>query len=278
MPGVRGVEPIQHRFAYVGADLQDLYGVGPPRSSPPPRCRTPTSRAARARQLMATLAARPDRVLVSAETVHDFQLSRRPDHPAAPGRRAPSSTRRRRSTTSASPRSSRPRRRTASSWPTPTTSPTHRQRRRRRVPGRHRRPRHRRASPTRLRSQLGTAATVTDIATRARGSSGSSLTAVDLAGLTRVELGFALVLAAAAAGLVLGLGLAERRRTFAIATALGATGRQLGGVVCRGGRVVDRRARRAAPPPGGLSLNARQGPDRRVRPTAGVSHRSRGPT
>ena len=27
--GVRSVEPLQHRFAYVGADLQDLYGVRP---------------------------------------------------------------------------------------------------------------------------------------------------------------------------------------------------------------------------------------------------------
>ena len=29
VPGVRSVEPLQHRFAYVGADLQDLYGVRP---------------------------------------------------------------------------------------------------------------------------------------------------------------------------------------------------------------------------------------------------------
>ena len=29
VPGVRHVEPLQHRFAYVGADLQDLYGVRP---------------------------------------------------------------------------------------------------------------------------------------------------------------------------------------------------------------------------------------------------------
>ena len=69
---------------------------------------------------------------------------------------------------------------------------------------------------------------MTDIA-HTRDVVGSSLTAVDLAGLTRVELGFALVLAAAAGGLVLLLGLAERRRTFAIATALGATARQLRG-------------------------------------------------
>jgi putative ABC transport system permease protein len=60
---------------------------------------------------------------------------------------------------------------------------------------------------------------------------GTTLTAVDLSGLTRVELGFAIVLAAGAAGLVLALGFAERRRTFAIVTALGAKSRQLGGFV-----------------------------------------------
>jgi len=71
---------------------------------------------------------------------------------------------------------------------------------------------------------------VTDISTT-RQIIGSSLTAVDLTGLTRVELTFALILAAAAGGLVLGLGLAERRRTFAIATALGATRRHLRGMI-----------------------------------------------
>ena len=29
IPGVRTVEPLQHRFAYIGSDLQDLYGVDP---------------------------------------------------------------------------------------------------------------------------------------------------------------------------------------------------------------------------------------------------------
>ena len=65
----------------------------------------------------------------------------------------------------------------------------------------------------------------------ARAVAGSKLTAVELSGLTKVELGFALVLAAAATGLALGLGFQERRRTFAIASALGAKGRQLGGFV-----------------------------------------------
>ncbi|MDQ1386396.1 MAG: putative transport system permease protein, partial [Actinomycetota bacterium] len=56
----------------------------------------------------------------------------------------------------------------------------------------------------------------------------SSLTAVDLSGLTKVELAFAIALAAASTGLVFALGFAERRRTFAITNALGAKSRQLG--------------------------------------------------
>jgi putative ABC transport system permease protein len=82
----------------------------------------------------------------------------------------------------------------------------------------------------RLRGKLGTSAQVTDI-TSQRKVIGSNLTAVELSGLTKVELGFALVLAVAASGLALGLGFRERRRTFAIANALGARSRQLGGFV-----------------------------------------------
>jgi putative ABC transport system permease protein len=59
----------------------------------------------------------------------------------------------------------------------------------------------------------------------------TGLTALDLSGLTRLELTFAFILAGAASGLVLALGLAERRRTFAIAAALGARSRQLASFV-----------------------------------------------
>ena len=55
--------------------------------------------------------------------------------------------------------------------------------------------------------------------------------ALDLSGLTKLELAFAFVLAAAASGLVLALGLAERRRMFAIASALGARTSQLAAFV-----------------------------------------------
>src|SRR6266550_8436999 len=73
-------------------------------------------------------------------------------------------------------------------------------------------------------------ATINDIVTEQRITL-SGLTAIDLAGLTKLELAFALLLAAGASGLVLAVGLGERRRTFAIASALGAKGRQLGSFV-----------------------------------------------
>jgi putative ABC transport system permease protein len=73
---------------------------------------------------------------------------------------------------------------------------------------------------------VGTSAKVTTI-NDARGLVGSSLTSVDLSGLTRLELSFALVIAAAAGGLVMALGLNERRRSIAVATVIGASRRQL---------------------------------------------------
>ena len=84
----------------------------------------------------------------------------------------------------------------------------------------------------RVSSLLGpsSGATVHDIVTQQRETL-SSLTAVDLKGLTRLELAYALMMAAACSGLVLALGITERRRTYAIASALGARKRQLASFV-----------------------------------------------
>jgi putative ABC transport system permease protein len=73
---------------------------------------------------------------------------------------------------------------------------------------------------------VGTDAKVTTI-NDARGTVGSSLTSVDLSGLTKLELSYALLIAVAAGGLVIGLGLNERRRSIAVTTLLGATRGQL---------------------------------------------------
>ena len=228
--GVRNVEPLQHRFAYIGADLQDLYGVRPATIGAAGKLQDGWFAGGSAKGLMGKLGARPDSVLVSAETVRDFQL-----HPGDLLRLRLQNGRTKRFATVPFHYAG-----VAKEFPTaPTdsflvanagyvatatgsnaigsfliqtdgTNPTT-------VAGR-------------VRSLVGISAKVTDIGS-SRKVIGSNLTAVELSGLTKVELGFALVLAAAASGLALGLGFRERRRTFAIAGALGAGPRQLGGFV-----------------------------------------------
>jgi putative ABC transport system permease protein len=230
VPGVGSVEPLQHRFAYVGADLQDLYGVRPQTIGAAGKLQDGWFTGGTAQQLMDSLARRPDGVLVSAETVRDFQL-----HPGDLLRLRLQDSRMKQLKTvpfhyigvakefPTAPKDSffvanqsYVARATGSDAvgaflvQTDGTSPS--------------------VVSQRLRSRLGTSAQVTDIVNQ-RKVVGSNLTAVELSGLTKVELGFALALAVAASGLALGLGFKERRRTFAIASALGAKRRQLGGFV-----------------------------------------------
>ena len=74
VPGVRAVEPVQHRFAYVGAELQDLYGVRPGSIGAVTALQDTYFQGGSAAALLDTLAAAPDSILVSAETVKDYQL------------------------------------------------------------------------------------------------------------------------------------------------------------------------------------------------------------
>jgi len=230
VPGVKGVEPLQHRFAYVGSDLQDLYGVRPGTVTKATALQDAYFTGGTARRLMATLAARPDSILVSAETVKDFQLrpgdllnlrlqdgrTKRfttvPFHYAGVVKEFPTAPKDSFFVANASYVARSTGSDAVGAFLVDTGG------------------RHIGATADRIRHRLGPSATVTDLATT-RTVVGSSLTAVDLSGLTRVELAFALLLSAAAGGLVLAVGLAERRRTFAIATALGGTGRRLRGFV-----------------------------------------------
>ncbi|WP_327273786.1 ABC transporter permease [Streptomyces sp. NBC_01224] len=230
VPGVRHVEPLQHRFAYVGADLQDLYGVRPASIVSAGRLQNAYFSGGTAQSLMDSLGRRQDGLLVSAETAHDFQL-----HPGDQVRLRLTDARTGQLRTIAfhfqgvvkefptAPKDSFLI--ANASYIARTTGSG--------------------AAGTLLADTGGTGQRqVADLAKKALGPSahvtdlpssqavvGSSLTAVDLAGLTRVELGFALVIGAAAGGLVLALGLAERRRTLALASVLGARGRQLSGFV-----------------------------------------------
>ncbi|MEO6715345.1 MAG: ABC transporter permease, partial [Mycobacteriales bacterium] len=74
-PGVAHVEPLQHRYAYVGTDLQDLYGVDPATISKATSLQDAYFQGGTASELLAKLAATPDGVLVSSETVTDYQLT-----------------------------------------------------------------------------------------------------------------------------------------------------------------------------------------------------------
>ncbi|WP_296607114.1 ABC transporter permease, partial [Nocardioides sp.] len=73
--GVRSVEPMLHRFAYVGNDLQDVYGIDATGITRATHLQDSYFQQATATQALAGLQARPDGILVSAETVNDFQLS-----------------------------------------------------------------------------------------------------------------------------------------------------------------------------------------------------------
>ena len=75
VPGVSSVEPLQHRYAYIGSDLQDLYGVRPATVVGATRLQDAYFTGATASQLMSILARQPDGILVSAETARDFQLN-----------------------------------------------------------------------------------------------------------------------------------------------------------------------------------------------------------
>ena len=228
IPGVLAAQPMQHRFAYVGNDLQDLYGIDPRHIGEATRMSNAFFGGGDASATLDALARSMDGVLVSEETVRDFQLHPGDqlnlrlqfarDHqyhvvrfhfvgvirefPTAP----------------------------ADSFLVANTSYLVQQTgtdaaetvllRVNGSPG---------AVATRVRAIVREipGAKVTDLGSVQRAIS-SSLTAIDLQGLTRLELALAILLVAASTGLILGLGLAERRRMFAILTGLGARASQLG--------------------------------------------------
>ncbi|HST55217.1 MAG TPA: ABC transporter permease [Solirubrobacteraceae bacterium] len=228
--GVKSVEPLQHRFAYVGADLQDLYGVRPQSIGAAGKLQNGWFAGASAKALMDSLAKRPDGVLVSAETVKDFQLQQGdllrlrlqdgrtkqfktvPFHYIGVAKEFPTAPKDSFFVTNQGYVAKATGSDAVGAFLVQTDGTR---------PG---------VVSQRLRQRLGASAQVTDIVNQ-RKVVGSNLTAVELSGLTKLELGFALALAVAASGLALGLGFTERRRTFAIASAVGAKHRQLGGFI-----------------------------------------------
>jgi putative ABC transport system permease protein len=228
IPGVGAAEPMQHRYAFVGNDLQDLYGIDPRTITNA----TPMSDAFfgnnNARATLDALARTPDGVLVSEETVQTYQLhlgdpltlrlQNARTHQYQPVRFTFAGVAREFPT---APKDSFLV--ANASYVAQATGTGAAEIVLLRVrPGAIESVA---AAARRIAAPLP-GATVTTIL-EAQRKVGSSLTAVDLRALTAVELFFAVVFVAASTGLMLALGFSERLRTFAVLSALGAKDPQL---------------------------------------------------
>ncbi|MDN5927073.1 MAG: ABC transporter permease [Hyphomicrobiales bacterium] len=227
LSGTAFAEPMQHRFAYVGADLQDLYGIDPTRIGRATSLSDAYFSGGGASTILAGLAATPNGVLVSEETVQDFQLqpgdtinlrlldARDHQYHAVPfkfigvAREFPTAPKDSFLVANAA----------YVARMTGTDAAEYVLMRAKIDPA---------LLAQQARAALGTdpSLKVADIGQAAH-LIGSSLTAVDLGGLTTIELSFSVVMAAAAAGLMLALGFIERRRSFGILNAIGAKPGQL---------------------------------------------------
>jgi len=231
---VLAVEQVAHRLAYVGPDLQDLYGIDPAtigRAAPLQDAFTPGSSVV---GVLKRLASTPDGVLLSQETLHDYQL-----------RTGDLIRLRLKNTTGAyqtlpfhvvgvvTEFATAPR----DSFVLANRSYLAR------VTGlntvqtlliRTDRPKQVAAS---IHPPAG--ALVNDItAPRITVPSASGLAAGSLAGLARLTLGFGLLLATASAGLVLTVGAAQRRRSLVALAVLGASSRQRTGFLWTEARAI----------------------------------------
>lgn len=238
VPGVRAARAMIHRFAYVGKDLQDIYGVDARTIGDATDLSDAFFGNNDARATMAKLASQPDAALLSQETVNDFQLQlgdtinlrlqNARDHQYHPvpfhfvGVVREFSTAPHDSFILAN-----------GEYVAQQTGDTAREvvLIRGNVP-----PKQLAAAILPIAAGLP-GARVTDLGSVQQTIS-SSLTAVDLHGLTWIELSFAILLIAGASGLVLGLGLIERRRDFALLVAMGATPQQIGAFLWTEGLIV----------------------------------------
>ena len=238
VPGVQAARAMIHRYAYVGNDLQDIYGVNALNIGDAADLANAFFTSNDASGTMAKLAAQPDGVLLSQETVNDFQLKlgdlvnlrlqSSKDHQYHPvpfhfiGVVREFSTAPKDSFILANEGY------VASQTGEPAREVVL-------IRGN--------VPPAQLARSIEPIAAklpgarVTDLGSVLKSIS-SSLTAVDLHGLTWIELSFAILLIAGASGLVLGLGLIERRRDFALLAAMGAKGRQLGSFLWTEGLII----------------------------------------
>jgi putative ABC transport system permease protein len=231
LPGVAGFTSLQHRFAYVGTDLQDLFGIDASSFTSATQISDAFFAGVTAKDALHRLAVQRNAILVSAETALSYglkpgssivlrlQFARDHRYHAVPFvfigvvREFPTAPHDSFFIANAP-------------YVAEMTGDASRQTILARASGR----------PSSVAGEIrrlvpaSSGVVVTSIDQQLSNVT-SGLTTVDLSGLTGLELALAFLLAAAASGMVLALGLSERRRTFAIAAGLGARGRDLASFV-----------------------------------------------
>jgi len=230
VPGVAATSAVDHSYAYVGPDLQDTFGIEPNTISRATTLRDSYFLGGGAGTMLARLRERPDGILVSKETIADYSLkvgdllrlrvldhrSGRfrvvPFHVVGTVQEFPSAPRdsfmvANLSYLSRADRAGGPNVVFAKASEDPATVAS------------------RVASATRSDGVV-----VKDIRQQAA-QTVSSITTVDLTGISHLEEAFAIVLAAAAMWLFVGLAVNERRHEFATMAAVGASLREVGAFV-----------------------------------------------
>ncbi len=220
IPGSAGVTALDHSYAYVGPDLQDIFGIDPSTLTRGTSLRDSYFLGGTARQMVSSLARTPDGILVSRETISDYSvrpgdllklrlLDRRsgrfhvvPFHVVGVVQEFPSAPRDSFMVANLAYVQQ------ATHDPGPNVvfvdasgNPV--------------------ALSNRIAAETRSDGTVVRNIRHQTQQTVSSITTVDLGGISRIEGAFALVLAAAAMALFVGVGLAERRQEFATMAALG---------------------------------------------------------
>jgi len=225
IPGVAGVTPVDHSYAYVGPDLQDTFGIDAATFTRGSNLRDSYFAGGTASQMLARLRASRDGIVVSKETIADYSLSlgdllklRVLDHSTGRFRIAPFHVVGIVQEFPSAPHDSFMVTNLAY-----LQSVTH-------DPGPNVLFVAAKNDPSAVARRVAEAGKHDGVAVRdiraQTAQTASSITTVDLRGISRIEEGFALLLAAAAMALFVAVGLAERRQELATMAAVGASLRQ----------------------------------------------------
>ena len=226
VPGVSAVSAVDHSYAYVGPDLQDTYGIDPGTIGRTTRLRNSYFLGGTAAAMLGRLRSTPDGILVSRETITDYSLGmgdllklRVLDsstgsfrvvrfHVVGAVQEFPSAPKDSFMVTNLRYLEHA----THDGGPNVVLARVH-------------------DDPTTVAARVAKATKADGTAVRnirdQTQQTVSSITTVDLTGIAKIESVFVVLLAAAAMGLFVGLGLAERRHEFATMAALGVSLRHI---------------------------------------------------